>query len=88
MCLLTKSQNLGLTASNSLRFVHWRGPFASPGWVPQKAHDGRSDGLGKGLKESFIVGMEGGACPSAKKANPIKSLYKACESIIYREGFV
>ena len=36
MGLLTKSQKLGLTASNSLGFAHWRGPFASPGWVPKK----------------------------------------------------
>ncbi|MCW3978072.1 MAG: hypothetical protein NWE77_09080, partial [Candidatus Bathyarchaeota archaeon] len=40
---------LGLTASNSLQFAHWRGPFASPRWAPQKAHEGRSKELCKGL---------------------------------------
>jgi hypothetical protein len=48
--LLTKSQKLGLRASNSLGFAHWRGPFASPGWVPQKVHNCRSKELCKGLE--------------------------------------
>jgi hypothetical protein len=46
----TKSQKLGLRASNSLGFAHWRGPFASPGWVPQKVHNCRSKELCKGLR--------------------------------------
>ncbi|MEE9402170.1 MAG: hypothetical protein V3V47_03120, partial [Desulfobacteria bacterium] len=41
---------LGLTASNSLQFAYWRGPFASPRWAPQKAHEGRSKELCKGLR--------------------------------------
>jgi hypothetical protein len=46
---LTKSQKLGLKASDSLRFAHSGGPFASPGWVPQKVHDDRSKELFKAL---------------------------------------
>jgi hypothetical protein len=49
MGLLTKSQKLGLTASNSLQFAHQGGPFALPGWVPQKVHDGRLKWLCKAL---------------------------------------
>ena len=50
MGLLTKSQKLGPGASNSLGFAHRRGPFISPGWVPQKAHNGHSKWLCKGLR--------------------------------------
>jgi len=57
--LLTKSRKLGLTASNSSGFTHWRGPFASPGWVPQKVHNCRSKGLCKGLAVVlFMSGFE------------------------------
>jgi hypothetical protein len=56
MGLLTKSQKLGLTASNSLQFAHQGGPFPSPGWAPKKVHNGRLKWLCKALvKWSFLL---------------------------------
>jgi hypothetical protein len=64
-CSLTKSQKLGLTASNSLRFAHRGGPFVSHGWVPQKPHDCRFPRLCKALDVQWrFMGLYG-ACPVA-----------------------
>jgi hypothetical protein len=52
MGLLTKSQKLGPAASNSLQFAHQGGPFALPGWVPKKVHNGRLKWLCKALPAS------------------------------------
>jgi hypothetical protein len=85
--LLPHSNNFG--GSNSLGFPHWRGTFASPGWVPQKAHNAAQRGCAKVSEKELPNGSRRveweGISATARLAVPMQSLNTGLYEILHRQ---